>query len=74
MGEPHLLFASNLKVPYYEAIHAGRIVLVGKKQRKRVLCVGKKGGIYVKMGTARNPEKKKYLSEGGDWVITAGVR
>lgn len=74
MGQIHLRFASNLDVPYYDAIHAGRVVLVGKKQRKRIILEGKKGGLYVKMGTAKNPEKKYYLSEGGEFVITAGVR
>ena len=69
MADLHLLVTSDLNVPIFDAIHEGRIVLVGTKQRKRILHQGKKGAFYVKMNGV-----KRYLSSGGICVITNGTR
>lgn len=43
----------------------GRKVNVGHSTQKRILHISKRGAIYVKMGTAKNPNRKRYLSSGG---------
>lgn len=60
---------NDLSVPLNEAFHEGRVVLVGRKLRKRIMHQTSSGAIYVKWRGA-----KRYLSEGGLWVITNGVR
>jgi hypothetical protein len=70
----HLKYTSDLDVPVFDAVHEGRVVLVGNKQRKRVLHETPRGAFYVKMGSPKSPNRKRYLSSGGLWVITAGTR
>lgn len=60
---------NDLNVPLNEAFHEGRIVLVGKNLRKRIMHKTSSGAIFVKWNGG-----KRYLSEGGLWVITNGVR
>lgn len=64
-----LVRAENLECPIFEALHEGRKVNVGHSTQKRILHVSKRGAIYVKMGTAKSPNRKRYLSSGGTWVI-----
>ena len=65
----HYKFTSDLDTPIFLAIHAGRVCLVGKNQRKRIIRQGVRGGLYVKMAG-----DKQYLSQSGIVVITNGVR
>lgn len=65
----HYKFTSDLKVPFFQAIHEGRVCLVGTMQRKRIIRKGVRGGLYVKM-----TGKKQYLSNSGIVVITNGTR
>lgn len=65
----HYKFTSDLEVPYFQAIHEGRVCLVGTMQRKRIIHQGVRGGLYVKMAG-----KKQYLSNSGIVVITNGTR
>lgn len=65
----HYKFTSDLEVPYFQAIHEGRVCLVGSMQRKRIIRQGVRGGLYVKMNG-----KKQYLSSSGIVVITNGTR
>ena len=74
MGKLHIKVTSDLSCPVYNAFHEGRIVLVGKKQRKRILHKTARGAFYVDMGTAKNKDRKVYMSQGGIWVITNGKR
>lgn len=70
MANIKLACTSDLEVPINEAFHEGRVVLVGKNLRKRIMHRNKNSGaIYVKWNG-----NKRYLSEGGIWVITNGVR
>ena len=73
MATPKIKVTSNLETPIFEAIEEGRVVLVGLKCRKRVLHKSKNGAFYVNMGTTGCPDRKRYLSQGGVWVITNGV-
>ena len=70
----HLVRAENLECPIFEALHEGRKVNVGHSTQKRILHVSKRGAFYVKMGTAKNPNKKRYLSSGGTWVLLDDVK
>lgn len=75
MGKLHLKFTSDLDVPCFQALHEGRVVLYGDKQRKRVIQKGSKGGLYIKMGSKQHPKKRVYLvGNGGLFVVTKGVR
>lgn len=65
----HYKFTSDLEVPCFQAIHEGRVCLVGTMQRKRIIRQGVRGGLYVKMAG-----KKQYLSNSGIIVITNGTR
>ena len=65
----NLVRAENLECPIFEALHEGRKVIVGCSTQKRILHVSKNGAFYVKMGTAKNPNRKRYLSSGGIWVL-----
>lgn len=65
----HYKFDSDLKFPFFQAIHEGRVCLVGTMQRKRIIRQGVRGGLYVKMAG-----KKQYLSNSGIVVITNGTR
>ena len=70
----HLVRAENLDCPIFEALHEGRKVTVGHSTQKRILHVGKNGAFYVKMGTVKKPNKKRYLSSGGVWVLLNDVK
>ena len=70
----HLVRAENLDCPIFEALREGRKVNVGRSTQRRILHVSKNGAFYVKMGTAKNPNKKRYLSSGGVWVILNDVK
>lgn len=70
----HLVRAENLECPIFEALHEGRKVTVGHSTQKRILHVSKNGAFYVKMGTAKKPNKKRYLSSGGVWVLLNDVK
>lgn len=65
----HYKFTSDLDTPIFLAVHAGRVCLIGKNQRKRIIYQGIRGGLYVKMSG-----KKQYLSQTSTVVITKGVR
>lgn len=70
----HLIRAENLNCPILEALHEGRKVTVGHSTQKRILHQSKNGAFYVKWGKATNPERKRYLSSGGTWVILNDVK
>lgn len=69
-----LVRAENLDCPIIEALHEGRKVTVGRSTQKRILHVSKSGAFYVKMGSAKNPDKKRYLSSGGIWVLLNDIK
>lgn len=69
----HLVRASNLEVPIYDAIHEGRKVNVGRSTQKRILHESENGAFYVKWGTKKHPNAKRYLTSGGTWVILNDV-
>ena len=70
----NLVRAENLDCPIIEALHEGRKVTVGRSTQKRILHVSKNGAFYVKMGSAKNPSKKRYLSSGGTWVLLNDIK
>ena len=70
----NLVRAENLDCPIIEALHEGRKVTVGRSTQKRILHVSKNGAFYVKMGSAKNPNKKRYLSSGGTWVLLNDIK
>lgn len=70
----NLVRAENLYCPITEALHEGRKVTVGRSTQKRILHVSKNGAFYVKMGNAKNPNKKRYLSSGGIWVLLNDIK
>lgn len=70
----NLIRAENLDCPIMEALHEGRKVNVGHSTQKRILHVSKNGAFYVKMGSAKNPNRKRYLSSGGIWVLLNDVK
>lgn len=70
----NLIRAENLDCPIMEALHEGRKVNVGRSTQKRILHVSKNGAFYVKMGSAKNPNRKRYLSSGGIWVLLNDVK
>ena len=73
-AELNLIRAENLECPIFEALQDGRKVNVGRSTQKRILHVSKNGAFYVKMGTAKNPNRKRYLSSGGIWVLLNDVK
>jgi hypothetical protein len=73
MGQIHLVRAENLSCPLFEAIHEGRKVTVGRSTQKRIMRVTKNGKFYVKWGTKKKPDRIRYLSSGGTWVILDDV-
>ena len=70
----NLVRAENLDCPIIEALHEGRKVTVGRSTQKRILHVSKNGAFYVKMGSAKSPNKKRYLSSGGTWVLLNDIK
>ena len=70
----NLVRAENLDCPIIEALHEGRKVTVGRSTQKRIMHVSKNGAFYVKMGSAKNPNKKRYLSSGGTWVLLNDIK
>lgn len=70
----NLVRAENLDCPIIEALHEGRKVTVGRSTQKRILHVSKNGAFYVKMGSVKNPNKKRYLSSGGTWVLLNDIK
>lgn len=67
----HFKFTNDLDVPIFQAIHEGRVCLYGKKQRKRIIHQGNRGGLYVKMNGG-----KTYLSPSTKTtvIITNGTK
>lgn len=71
MAKLHIEVTSDLKVEEpIKALHVGRLCLVGKKARKRFIYQGERGGLYVK----NVKQKKRYLSQGGLYIITNVVK
>ena len=70
----NLVRAENLDCPIIEALCEGRKVTVGRSTQKRILHVSENGAFYVKMGSAKNPNKKRYLSSGGTWVLLNDIK
>lgn len=69
IGHTKFFAAADLETTIPNAIHEGRIVLVGKNQRKRILHEGERGALYVKMNGDR-----WYLTSISRVVLTNGIR